>query len=269
MPQHPGLVAIDFDGTALRSDATVSARTTAAVRATAASGIRVLVVTGRPPRWLDQVAELCGGQGLAVAANGALVVDLASRTLVDRHHFAVTAAAEVLRRLRDALPQVTFGVERSAGFAHEPGYPRGIRNSEKVPGVRFAASDADLLAEPPVKILARVPDHDIDAAAVTAIDVLDDLAGVYFSSTDLIELAPPGVSKATTLAGLAEQWGIVRDDVIAFGDMPNDIPMLSWAGHGVAVANAHADVRAIADEVTASNDDDGVALVLETLLRSS
>ncbi len=81
----------------------------------------------------------------------------------------------------------------------------------------------------------------------------------------MLEISAAGVSKATALARLCEQRDIDRRDVIAFGDMPNDLPMLAWAGHAVAVANAHPDVRAAADEVTASNDESGVALVLERL----
>ena len=74
------------------------------------------------------------------------------------------------------------------------------------------------------------------------------------------------MTKATGLAGLAQRAGIGAAEVVAFGDMPNDLPMLAWAGRAVAVANAHPTVLAAADEVTASNDDDGVALVLERLL---
>jgi hydroxymethylpyrimidine pyrophosphatase-like HAD family hydrolase len=82
-----------------------------------------------------------------------------------------------------------------------------------------------------------------------------------------VEVTPAGVNKATALAELAGSVGVVARDVVAFGDYPNDVPMLAWAGHGVAVANAHPDVIEIADEVTASNDEDGVALVLERLAR--
>jgi hypothetical protein len=106
----------------------------------------------------------------------------------------------------------------------------------------------------------------IDEAARSAIEVLDGIADVYFSGTDLLEIAPAGVSKASTLERVASQWDVHADHVVAIGDMPNDIPMIRWAGRGVAVANAHPTVRAVADEVTASNDDDGVAMVLERLL---
>jgi hydroxymethylpyrimidine pyrophosphatase-like HAD family hydrolase len=97
--------------------------------------------------------------------------------------------------------------------------------------------------------------------------VCGHLAEFSHSSTNdtLLEISAAGVSKASALARLCRQRGIEREDVIAFGDMPNDLPMLAWAGHAVAVANAHPEVIAAADEVTASNDESGVALVLERL----
>jgi hydroxymethylpyrimidine pyrophosphatase-like HAD family hydrolase len=81
-----------------------------------------------------------------------------------------------------------------------------------------------------------------------------------------MEISASGVSKAVALSRLADELGVPADEVVAFGDMPNDVPMLGWAGHAVAVANAHPDVLAAADEITASNDDDGVAQVIERLL---
>lgn len=262
----PALAAIDFDGTLLRTDGTISRRTARAVRRTVEAGVRVVVVTGRPPRWLRPIAELLGHRGTAIAANGALVVDLATTEVIDSSHLDVTTARTVIERLRAAFPTVTFGVERPDGFAHERGYPRGIRNSERMPQVSYADTVDDLVAEPPVKILARVSQMSIDDAAATATDLLDGTASVYFSGTDLLEIAAADVSKASTLARVAAEWGIGPGQVLAFGDMPNDIPMLEWAGHAIAVANAHPRVRAIADTVTASNDDDGVALVLERVV---
>lgn len=263
---RPALVAIDFDGTLLRSDGTISDRTSAAIRRISDAGVRVMVVTGRPPRWLDPVADLLSHRGTAIAANGALVIDLETRTVVDSTHLDIPAARVVIQRLRDEFPTATFGVERPDGFAHERGYPRGIRNSERMPQVAYADTLEDLLASAPVKILARVSDVDIDTAAARAVAALNGVASVYFSGTDLLEIAAAGVSKASTLARIAAEWNVTADAVMAFGDMPNDIPMLEWAGHAVAVANAHPSVRAIADTVTASNDEDGVARILERLL---
>jgi hypothetical protein len=265
-PVRPRLVAIDFDGTLLRSDSTISERTVNAVRAADKAGIRVIIVTGRPPRWLGPIAELLDHRGTAIAANGALVVDLTTLTVLDSHHVDRAAAATVIQRLRASFPGVAFGVERPDGFVHERAYPRGVRKSELAPQVTYADTLEQLLSEPPVKILARVESIPIDDAARMAIEVLDGVADVYFSGWDLLEIAPAGISKASTLERIAAQWGIGSQHIVAIGDMPNDVPMITWAGRGVAVANAHPQVRAIADDVTASNDDDGVALVIEGLL---
>ena len=263
-------MAIDFDGTLLRSDGTISARTASAIRRIDGVGVRVIVVTGRPPRWLGPIAELLGHRGMAIAANGALVIDLETRDVVASTHLEIPAARTVIERLRDEFPSATFGVERPDGFAHEQGYPRGIRNSERMPEVAYADTLDELLASAPVKILVRVSDTDtdIDTAAERAVAALDGVASVYFSGTDLLEIAAADVSKASTLARVASAWDVRPEAVMAFGDMPNDIPMLEWAGHAVAVANAHPRVHAVADTITASNDDDGVALVLERFLDS-
>jgi hypothetical protein len=266
MLAQPRLIAIDFDGTLLRSDATISERTIAAIRDADEAGMRIMVVTGRPPRWLEPIAELLGHRGTAIAANGALVIDLATRQILESRHVERTAATAVIERLRASFPNVAFGVERPGGFAHERGYPRGVRNSELMPQVAYADTLEELLSEPPVKILARVESVPIDEAARTAIAALDGVADVYFSDLHLLEIAPAGVSKASTLERVAARWGIGSEHVVAIGDMPNDIPMITWAGYGVAVANAHPSVREAADHVTASNDDDGVAQVIEQLL---
>ena len=263
---RPALAAIDFDGTLLRTDGTISDRTVATIRRISDAGIRVMVVTGRPPRWLGPIADLLGNRGTAIAANGALVVDLETSEIVHSTHLDIATARTVIERLRAVFPTASFGVERPDGFAHERDYPRGIRRSERMPQVAYADTLDDLLVAPPVKILARVSDVDIDTAAARAVDVLDGWASVYFSGADLLEVAAADVSKAATLARVAAEWGIDADAVMAFGDMPNDIPMLEWAGHAVAVANAHPTVHAVADTVTASNDDDGVAQVLERFL---
>jgi len=78
-----------------------------------------------------------------------------------------------------------------------------------------------------------------------------------------VEIAPPSVTKPTGQAEVTQQYGIGQADVIAFGDMPNDLEMLRWAGHGVAMGNAHPVLLEVADEVTGSNGEDGLALVLE------
>jgi HAD superfamily hydrolase (TIGR01484 family) len=122
----------------------------------------------------------------------------------------------------------------------------------------------DLLSAPAVKLLIRkagARSAEMAAELAQHIGIQGDIT--YSTNNGLIEIVPVGVDKATGIAALARPRGIADEDWIAFGDMPNDVPMLLRAGHGVAMGNAHPDTMAAADEVTTPNTDDGVARVLE------
>ena len=266
MPR-PRLVASDLDGTLVRSDGSVSGRTRAALEAVEAAGSLLVLVTGRPPRWMHPVVEATGHRGIAVCANGAIVYDLHTERVVRSHLIDAEAAAEVVAALRRDVPGVAFAVEKApvdgvpSGFGREHGYLPRWDNGE----VDVAEIDA-LVRGGVVKLLARHEQLGSDELLAAARASLGALAEATHSSTDgLLEISASGISKASGLAGLAQEHGVDAADVVAFGDMPNDIPMLSWAGHAVAVENAHAEVKAVADEMTATNDDDGVARVLERL----
>ena len=257
----PRLVATDLDGTIVRSDGTLSVRTCAAIAAVEAAGVPFVMVTGRPPRWMHEIANATGHRGLAVCANGAVVYDLHAEQVVRTDLLSAAAARQVVEALRRDLPGIAFAVERhDSGFAHEPAYrPRWDSNDPVT-----QAPVEELLAAGVVKLLARHEDMGADALLAAARAAVGDGATLTHSSSDgLLEVSAAGVSKATGLACLAASYGVEAADVLAFGDMPNDLPMMAWAGRAVAVGNAHPEVLAAADEVTGRNDDDGVAQVLE------
>ena len=257
----PRVVATDLDGTIVRSDGTISTRTRAALTAAEAAGALVVLVTGRPPRWLHGISDATGHRGIAVCANGALVYDLHRDEVVAAHPMSVDIAREIVAALRRAMPGIGFAVESvTEGFGYEPAYrPRWPTDGAVVGEID------ELLSGPLAKLLARHEELDSDALLAAAREVVDvDLAEMTHSSRDgLLEISAAGVSKATTLAALCAEQDRHRADTIAFGDMPNDLPMLAWAAHSVAVANAHPEVLAAVDEVTVSNDEDGVAVVLD------
>jgi HAD superfamily hydrolase (TIGR01484 family) len=258
------VVATDLDGTVVRGDGSVSSRTGAALAAAAGAGALVVIVTGRPPRWLAGISEATGHHGVAICANGALVYDLSTERVVASRPIDLDVVRDVMARLRAALPGIGFALERVDGqFAHEPEYhPRWSPDAQTLIG------DLDeVMVKPVARLLARQEGVGSDDLLARAREIVGDgVANLTHSSIDgLLEISAYGVTKATTLAELVDSRGLGADDVIAFGDMPNDLAMLEWAGYGVAVANAHPDVLAIVDEVTASNDDDGVARVLERL----
>lgn len=258
----PHVVASDLDGTLVRSDGTVSDRTRSALARAQDAGALVVLVTGRPPRWMGDIAEQTGHRGVAVCANGALVYDLVTERVVEERPLEPAAAVAVVRALQETFPEAAFAVERGSGFRREASYaPRWPTHDEAL-----VEAVEELLNEPVAKLLVRHSGLDADALLARARTVAGHLAELTHSSRDgLLEISAAGVSKASTLEKVVAEHGYAAHDVVAFGDMPNDLPMLAWAGHAVALANAHPDVVVAAHEVTASNDDDGVARVLERL----
>jgi Cof subfamily protein (haloacid dehalogenase superfamily) len=256
----PRLVASDLDGTLVRSDQSISERTRAVLARVEKAGALFVMVTGRPPRWMAQVARDTGHRGLAVCANGALVYDLHTERVVQDFRIDRGTALQLVQELRASVPGIAFAVEKGPdGFGRESAYVPRWDNGEVL-----VAPVEELVEQGAVKLLARVEGTASDDLLARAREVVGELAECTHSSGDgLVEISATGVSKASGLAVLAREWGVEPSEVIAFGDMPNDLPMLAWAGRSVAMGNAHPDVLAAADEVTATNDDDGVAKVLE------
>ncbi len=267
------LVATDLDGTLLRSDGTVSARSRTALRAAADAGLVVAFVTGRPPRWLDALVDATGHVGVAVGANGAVLYDMATEQIVSMHPLDPQLMADVGTELRATFPSVQFAVEYGTGFAAEAGYihdwqisPAHDRRGVAMPRPRIGHL-YEITREPAVKLLAKEHSAGADEFLAAAIDLIGDRASItHSSSVGLLEISAPGVTKATGLAELAAGHDIGADEVVAIGDMPNDVAMLRWAGRSYAVANAHPAARAAAHEVVGSNDDDAVAALIESLL---
>jgi Cof subfamily protein (haloacid dehalogenase superfamily) len=269
------MVATDLDGTLLRSDGTISERSRAALRAAADAGLLVAFVTGRPPRWLDVLAEPTGYVGIAVGANGAVLYDMTDERLVSAHLLPGALMREVGAAIRAEYPTVQFAIEYGDGFAAEPGYvhdwdinPPYDRRGEPI--AEPVIGDLDEIAQDPaVKLLAKDHDADADAFLAAATEIVGDRATITHSSSfGLLEISVHGVTKATGLAELADRHGIAPHEVLAIGDMPNDLPMLQWAGRSYAVANAHPSVIEVADEVVGSNDEDAVAQLIEQLLQA-
>ncbi|MER5463401.1 Cof-type HAD-IIB family hydrolase [Streptomyces sp. NPDC002668] len=270
LPATPRLIATDLDGTLLRDDKSVSDRTIAALAAAEEAGVEVFFVTGRPARWMDVVSDHVHGHGLAICANGAAVVDLhAGGKLLEVRALERDTALDVVRILRDAAPGTSFAVETTTGIHYEPDYPPFHVD----PGATVATAEKLLHEErlgegaPVIKLLAHHPELTPDGFLTLARTAAGDLASFTRSSpTALLEVSGLGVSKASTLALCCAQRGISSDEVVAFGDMPNDVEMLSWAGTSYAMGNAHPDVIAAASGRTVANNEDGVAVVIEQIL---
>jgi Cof subfamily protein (haloacid dehalogenase superfamily) len=265
---QPSLIACDVDGTLFDVNETITPRTRDAVRAAVAAGAHFIVATGRPPRWIPPVVEALGFAPMAVCANGAVIYDSATDRVVSAHTLAVDTLGELAEIATRAIPGAGLAVERVGERAHDAATPQFISS----PGYEHAwlnpdnteVSIEDLLSAPAIKLLIRktgARSADMAAELAKHVGIQGDIT--YSTNNGLVEILPLGISKATGVQEITQPLEIANDEVVAFGDMPNDVPMLLWAGLGVAMGNAHPDVLAAADEVTATNADDGVGRVLE------
>ncbi|NBE51585.1 HAD family hydrolase [Streptomyces boluensis] len=260
----PALVATDLDGTLLRRGDTVSVRSRAALARVAAAGAQHIVVTGRPAPQVRHLLLELDYQGLAVCGQGAQVFDAATDTLVSRLTLDRQVAEVALGKIEAEVGLVFAAVNQDGMeglMLMEPGY---VPSHPTLPSVR-ADNRVALWDEPINKVLIRHPALSDDELVAAARNVSDGLVTVTMAGPGTVELQPLGVTKATGLALAAEMSGVAAADTVAFGDMPNDVPMFRWAGHGVAMANAHEELKAVADEIALSNEEDGVAVVLERL----
>lgn len=257
------LVATDLDGTLLRSDGTISPRTLRVLAALQARGIPFVIVTARPPRTVRTLARRLV-KGLAICGNGAIIYDLARELIVAQINLDAPVAHALIGALRAALPGVSFAIEAGLHYGEEQEFTPTARDPT-AGDLRIA--DALVLSESGVtKLIVRHPAWTLAALFERVVAIVGARATVTHSGAPFVEVAAPGVTKAAALAMLCAQRGVAQAEVLAFGDGLNDLPLLAWAGQGIAVANAHPAVLAAATAITATNDEDGVTVVLERVV---
>ena len=255
-------MATDLDGTLVHSDGSITERTRVVLAELDRRGIPVVFVTGRPLRWAEAVFDHVGGHGLAVVSNGALVWNVEQARVETLRALEPGHALTICGLIRQAIPGSAFAVETLAGIALEDEF----LERHPVPDGSRRGQLADLFTEPVIKVLARHEELVAQDFWDRAESAVGDRAVITWSSDSaLLEISAPGVTKASSLALLCADLGLTAADVVAFGDMPNDLPMLAWAGTSYAMANAHPSVLAVADLVAPANDADGVAAVLTEL----
>ncbi len=266
---HPGLVALDIDGTLLKwvdgAGATYEEIAPAvhdAVHRALASGAHVVLSSGRSPHGMTRVADMLElhseerDQLWVVASNGAVVFRYPPLEVVHEVTFdAAPAVAAVLEHHPEALVAVE---ERGVGYRVNRHFPTG-----ELSGDMIITEVDDLVRGPVSRVIIRDP-------AATADDFVELASKLGLHGTDYVvgwtawlDLTPVGVSKASGLALVAERLGVDQADVLAIGDGRNDVEMLRWAGRGVAMGQAIEEVREAADDVTETVYDDGVAVELQ------
>ncbi|WP_327290004.1 HAD family hydrolase [Streptomyces sp. NBC_01198] len=257
------LIATDLDGTLLRSDATVSQGSRDVLAAVAAKGAAHIVVTGRSVPWTRHVLDDLGYAGLAVCGQGAQVYDAAAGRLLTSVTLDRQLAALSLAKIEAEVGPLAVAASRD-GLGGEVLIGPGYVHNPELPVIHIGGTE-ELWAEPINKVYIQHPELSDDELTRVAQHVAGDLVSATLAGAGIVELLPLGLTKATGLSLAARRLGVTAAETIAFGDMPNDVPMLAWSGYGVAMANAHPELKLVADEVTASNDEDGIVPVLTRL----
>ncbi|MFF3397141.1 HAD family hydrolase [Streptomyces sp. NPDC002659] len=259
------LIATDLDGTLLRDDDTVSQRTRDALAAATAAGAAHIIVTGRAVPWTRHILDDLGYEGLAVCGQGAQVYHAGEHRLLTSLTLDRQLASLALSKIEAEVGPLALAASRD-GLDGEVLVGPGYRVQEGPLPVVAYEDPAELWSAPLNKVYIQHPELDDDALARVARATVGSLVNVVMAGAGIVEMLPLGLSKATGLSLAARRLGLRAADTIAFGDMPNDIPMFGWAAHGVAMANSHEELKAVAHEITASNEHDGIAVVLERLL---
>lgn len=264
-------IASDLDGSLLTSTGVVSEENLQAINKVKAEGLDLIFVTGRPTRWMDNIAAMTGHIGQVLCANGAVLYDLGTEEIVDAQIMNGDIGLLAAERLKSVDPGITFAVElarKSDEFLVDLNYrPRW---EPKVPPRKVSVEEmfeTDLV----VKFLARPSSdalHDADSFLHACDAALDGIVDVTHSDNldVLIEMSLLGTNKGTGLERVAQSRGIPASEVAAMGDMPNDIPMIKWAGIGGAVANAHDWVKEAADIHLPTNDEHAFAYLVGYVL---
>jgi Cof subfamily protein (haloacid dehalogenase superfamily) len=270
---RPRLVATDLDGTLLDSKGAVTPRTRAALEACWDAGIPVVGVTGRGPRLLDSVRVALDGRGVAVLAQGGFVVDLERDEVLRAVGLPRAQAMAVIEQIEAVTGPLVLAVEDAAEQA-EARRPLRVQHGFDWPypePAHLLPRDRVLPEGAVLKVFLRSSALGQDELLARAQRVVDPaVAEVTHAGLGFIEVLPPGITKATGLGVALARYEVDFRDVLVFGDMPNDLPMIAAVreagGHAVAVANAHPTVRAAAPELTSGNDAGGVARYLEAVL---
>lgn len=268
----PRFIASDIDGTFLDPAHRVTKRLREVLVRAVARGTHFALATGRPYRFIEPVLQQIPYRPLCVASNGAVLYDSESNEVVRAHSLEAGVMHDIVVAAQEA-----FAGRGGVGVAVERA---GLSSSDPVESLyvvdRFYAEHTDwpgfgvaptlaLVEEPAVKLILRNVEMDSAAMYDIVAPLVDaSKAHVTYSIDEgLIEIAAPGITKVTGVSELAEYYGVSAAETVTFGDMPNDIEMLRWAGLGVAMGNAADVVKDTADFVTATNGQAGVARVLE------
>jgi Cof subfamily protein (haloacid dehalogenase superfamily) len=260
------VVASDFDRTLVWTDTTLHERTIGAMRRAHDAGIPVIVVTGRMVKSVRRALEPAGVAAPVIAYQGAVVTDEEGRWL--RHEpIPLELAREIVGVLGDEGYSPNVYVDDGLYVASETEAARAYARLNRI-DFHVVGPLLDWLDEPPTKLVCVGEPAALDELEPRLKERFAGRAYVSKSLPHFLEFAQESVTKGSGMDFLAEHLGFGKAETVAFGDGENDVELVEWPAYGVAVANAHERVKAVARWVCPPAEEEGVAQVLEALLDS-
>lgn len=266
------IIALDLDGTLTNSEKNITPRTFDALMKAQREGVRLVLASGRPTFGIAALAnqlQLADYAGYVLSYNGGRIIDWCEKTVifsqvVDQklvpilYDFAEKAQLPIVTYLPDAILASKNEGEYLAEEARINGMPVVVAQNFVEEAMQIAGGSTKFLIPGEPELLIQL-ESEMKAA-------LSEQMEVFRSAPFFLELPPKGIDKAQSLQRLLTHLGLERESLMAFGDGFNDLSMIQFAGQGVAMANAVEEVKSIADFVTTSNEEDGIAHALEQLL---
>ena len=266
------IIALDLDGTLTNSEKNITPRTFDALMKAQREGVRLVLASGRPTFGISALAnqlQLADYGGYVLSYNGGRIIDWCEKTVifsqvVDQklvpilYDFAEKAQLPIVTYLPEAILASKNEGEYLAEEARINGMPVVVVQNFVEEAMQIAGGSTKFLIPGEPELLIQL-ESEMKAA-------LSEQMEVFRSAPFFLELPPKGIDKAQSLQRLLTHLGLERESLMAFGDGFNDLSMIQFAGQGVAMANAVEEVKSIADFVTTSNEEDGIAQALEQLL---
>ena len=266
------LIAIDLDGTLLDSNRELSEENYQAIQDAKAVGIQVVLCTGRPLRSMNYLLDEIGLKGendLAITYNGGLIQKTKTGEVVHELTLDREDSLSVYEMATDFNLPVNF---IDLDYIYEPPYPKGrdsvynkgVTNIPEDQALQFKAVDIEKLPNPFKinKIVLSRPSEELDEIIPMIPKQYHEYFNIYKSQSHILEVLPLNVDKGNAMRIVGEMLGLEKSQIMGIGDQENDFTLVEQAGLGVAMGNAIEKVKDVADYITKTNDENGVAYAI-------
>lgn len=264
VPVRPiDLVAIDIDGTLLRSDKTLSMRNVRAIKLAMAKGVKVVLASARPPRSVREIHHHLGLDTYQINYNGALIYDTRRKRNIHHQPLEPALAQKIIKAARKSDKQVVVSMEILDKWYTDHMDEKFPTETSKYFAPDFIGPLEAFWHVPLTKLMFLAPPERLEKIQKLIVTKFREQVSLAISDRHLLQVIARGVDKSTALARVADHYNIPSEQIMAIGDAPNDVGMIRWAGLGVAMGNAWDVTRNAADVVVPPNDEDGVAFAIK------